>query len=614
MPQLAAVDVLTPEQLDETAQRRSNTGTYLRGFARLKPGVSIARAREEMRPLFQASLKDVPPELQGEVHLMVRSLRDRQIHDVRLASWLLLGTVIALLLICCSNVANLMLARATARRRELAIRAALGAGRARLVRQSLAESLLLGLVGGAAGCVLAWAIVRTLVAIAPDALVRLNQANIDLRVLTFTLVTSLLCAVLFGLAPALERPRAEALAGWHSAGHERGIFRQSLVALQIAISLVLLTGASLFARSLSKLESQSLGMQSEHVVTASFVVSTHRYQQPAALDTFYNEIESRLQSIPGVSAFALSDSVPPGGGMHGRPYSNMRIAGRPPLPREGGMVAFRYVTPGYFNALRIRILSGRGFEETDRSSGQDPLVLSATLARRMFGKTNPIGQQIALGGTVWSPVVGVAADVKNGGLIAAPDPEYYRVRSWNSNQLGHAAVAIFRTPVPTDSLARRIRHEIAAVDPSLPVKIESMQQRVGQLSERPRFVTVLIGLFAACGLLLAAIGLYGVMSFLVGQRTREIGVRIAVGATGRDIILLVLKFAARWTVSGALLGLIGSLFLTRLAHGLLFETSPDDPASFVVAVLVLLLAAFLAAWLPSRRASRVDPAISLRHE
>jgi hypothetical protein len=297
----------------------------------------------------------------------------------------------------------------------------------------------------------------------------------------------------------------------------------------------------------------------------------------------------------------------------------MRIAGRPPLPREGGMVAFRYVTPGYFNALRIRILSGRGFTEADRSSGQDPLILSETLARRMFGRMNPIGQQIALTGyngarTAWSPVVGVAADVKNGGLITAPDPEYYRVRSWNSTQLGHAAVAIFRTSLPMQSLAPWIRREIAAIDPSLPVKIESMQQRVGQLSERPRFVTVLIGLFAACGLLLAAIGLYGVMSFLVGQRTREIGVRIAVGATGRDIILLVLRFAARWTVFGALLGFAGSLFLTRLARGLLFETSPDDPVSFAAAAFVLLLAAFLAAWLPCARASRVDPAVSLRHE
>jgi putative ABC transport system permease protein len=306
-------------------------------------------------------------------------------------------------------------------------------------------------------------------------------------------------------------------------------------------------------------------MQSEHVVTASFVMSAHRYQQPAALDVFYRAIESRLRSIPGVIAFALSDTVPPAGGMHGRPYSNMRIAGRPPLSGGGGMVAFRYVTPGYFRALGIRIIAGRGFDEADRSSGRDRLILSETLARRMFGKTNPIRQQIALNEMAWSPVIGVAADVKNSGLTATAEPEYYRVCSWNSQQLGHAAVAIFRTPLPMESLAPSIRREIAAVDPSLPVNIESMHRRIGQLSERPRFVTVLIGLFAACGLLLAAIGLYGVMSFLVGQRTREIGVRIAVGATGRDIILLIMKFAARWTVLGAVLGFIGSLFLTRLA-------------------------------------------------
>ncbi|MGH9624670.1 MAG: ADOP family duplicated permease, partial [Bryobacteraceae bacterium] len=616
MPQLGAADVLMAQQLE---LHYPSHFTFLRCFATLREGVSIEQARQQMQPLFKEMLKMVPPALRGEVHLVVRSLRDRQFHKVRLASWLLFGTVLALLLIACSNIANLLLARATARRRELAMRAALGASRARLVRQSLTESLLLGLIGGAAGCGLAWGIVRTLAALAPDPLLQIHPASIDLRVLIFALLISITSAVLFGLAPALERPRPQALAGWHSAGREREIFRQSLLALQIAISLVLLTGASLFARSLLRMENQPTGMLPEHVVTASFVLGVHQYPTAASVDGLYREIESRLRSIPGVRVFALTDSVPPAGRFHGRPYSNIRIAGRPPLPQGGGMVAFRDVTPGYFRALGIRILSGRGFRKADRSSSQDPVILSATLARKMFGKHNPIGQRIALNlapgaKPVWSPVIGVAADVKNSGLKTAPDPEYYVVRSWNSQGLGHAAVAIFRTLLPTRSLARSIRRRIAAVDPSLPVNIESMPQRIEQLSERPRFVTVLIGLFAAFGLLLAAIGLYGVMSFLVAQRTREIGVRIAVGATNRDILFLVLKFAARWTLLGAALGLIGSLFLTRLARGLLFETSPEDPLSFAAAVLILLLAAFLAAWLPSRRAARIDPAISLRHE
>jgi putative ABC transport system permease protein len=619
MPQLGDADVLLPEQLDETVQRRAETGVFLRSFARLKQGISIEQAREELQPLFHASLLDAPPMLRSEIRLMMRSLRDRQIHDVRLASWMLLGTVSALLLISCGNVANLVLARAMSRRRESAMRAALGAGRARLIQQSLIESLLVGLAGGAAGLILAWGLVRVLVKISPNALVRLQQAGIDFRVLLFTLITSLLAAVLFGLTPALERPRVEALAGWHTVGLGRGLFRYVLVAFQMAISLILLTGASLFARSLSKLERQPLGMQPEHVVSAFFVLGSHRYQQPAAQDAFYRQIEDRFSSIPGITAFALSDSLPPAGGMHGRPYSNMRIAGHPPLPTEGGMVAFRYVTPGYFNALNVRILSGRTFNDADRSTAQGGIILSSSLARRMFRNENPVGQQIALEGytgaqTKWSKIVGVAADVKNSGLAVEPELEYYRVRTWNSPQLGRSAVAILRTALPTGNLSRVIRQELAALDPALPVKIESMPERVNELNARPRFVTVLIGLFATFGLLLAAVGLYGVMSFLVGQQTREIGVRLALGATPGNIATLVLKFAARWTACGVLLGFMGSLFLTRLLRGLLFNTSPQDPAAFGSAAAVLLVAALLAAWLPSFRASRMEPAISLRHE
>ncbi len=619
MPQLGEADVLLPEQLDETVQRRAETGVFLRCFARLREGVSLEQAREQLQPLFRASLADVPPMLRGEVYLMLRSLRDRQIHDVKLASWLLLGTVLALLLIASGNAANLVLVRANGRRREFAMRTALGAGRGRLMQLSLIESLLLGLAGGMVGLILAWGLVRVLVKISPNALVRLNQAGVDVRVLLFTIFISLLTAVLFGMAPALQRSRAELLSGWHAAGADRGLFRNVLVAFQIAISLVLLTGASLFARSLSKLESQPLGMAPEHVVTASLVLGSHRYQQPAAEDTFYRQLEARLSGIPGVSVFALSDSIPPAGGMHGRPYSNMRIAGHPPLPIQGGMVAFRYVTPAYFRALDIRVISGRAFNEADRAAGQNPVILSASLARKIFGTENAVGQQIALQGytgaqTAWSPIVGVAADVKNSGLAEAPEPEYYRVRTWNSSQLGHSAVAIFRTSLPTENLARMIRREVATLDPTLPVNIQSMPQRINELSERPRFVTVLIGLFAAFGLLLAAVGLYGVMSFLVSHQTREIGVRMAIGATPYNIAALVLTFASRWTVLGLLVGLIGSLFITRLARGMLFETSPQDPRAFGTAAALLLFVALLAAWLPSFRASRIEPAVSLRHE
>lgn len=615
MPQLGEADVLLPEQLDEVLARSPNATIFLRSFARLKDGLSIEQAREKMRPLFEQSLKDAPASLRPEIHLVVRSVRDRQIHDAKLASWMLIGAVLALLLLSCANVANLLLARASARKKELAMRAALGAGRSRLVRQTLTESLVLGLAGGAAGCGMGWALLRLFVSMAPSGLMRLNEASIDLRVLLFTLAVSLFSSVLFGLLPALERPRADALAGWRAVGTARTLFRQMLVAAQIAISLLLLTSASLFIRSLQKLESQPLGFQPEHLVAASFVLSHHRYQQPAAQTAFYNELESRLKRIPGVSAFALSDSMPPAGGMHGRPYSNMHIAGHPLLPQNGGMVGFRYVTPGYFQTMGIPILSGRTFKEAERGSGETPLILSDTLAHRMFGNENPIGQQIELSADGhWAPVVGVAADVKNDGLAVSAEPEYYRLRMRNADQLGHDGVALFRTSLDSETLTRWIRGEFSALDPALPVRVQTMHERVNVLSDRPRFLAILVGLFAMFGLLLAAVGLYGVMSFLVVQQTREIGVRMAMGATPRGIALLVQKRAGSWTGAGIVLGIVGSLAFTWLVRGLLFGVSPHDPLSLAAAIGVLGLSAVLAAWLPSRRAARVDPAVSLRYD
>jgi putative ABC transport system permease protein len=596
MPQLGGIDVMLPAQWSETAARAPNSTIFLRTFGRLKDGVTIEQARERLQPLFQESLKGVPPELRPEVRLVVRSLRDRQIHEVKLASWMLLGAVLALLLLACANVANLLLARATARRGELAMRAALGAGRGRLVRQTLTEGILLGLLGGAVGCVVAWSLLRVFITAAPEGLLRLNQARIDLRVLLFTLAVSILSALLFGMAPAFERPQA--------------VFRKFLVAAQVAISLLLLTGASLFARSLQKLETQPLGFQPARLVAASFTLRRQKYRTPQAQVAFYRELEERLHRIPG--AFALSDSIPPRGSM-GRPYSNIRIAGHPPLQPNGGMVGFRYVTPGYFQAMGVRVMSGRSFEEAERATGVPPLVLSLTLARRMFGSENPVGQQVDLDGLGhWGTVVGVAADAKNNGLSEPAGPEYYRLRMDDSIQLGLSAVALFRTAADPDALTPWIRREIAAMDSSLPVTVTKMETRVDAYTNRPRFIATLVGLFAIFGLTLAAVGLYGVMAFLVAQRTREIGIRMAIGATPGNIAALIQKHALVWTGGGVAAGLLAAISLTRLVRGLLFEISPQDPLSLVIAAGVVAIAATLAAWIPSHRAARVDPAAALR--
>ncbi len=618
LPTLGAADVLLAQQLNETEQRRG-TGRFLRTFARLKDVISLAQAREELQPFFRATQASVPPSLRKEVHLMVRSLRDRQFYDVRLASWMLFGAVIALLLIACANVANLLLARAAGRQRELAMRAALGARRSRLMRQTLTESLLLALCGGLAGGAFAWMLLRMLVAVGAESLLSLNQTTLDPRVLLFALATCILSAILFGLIPALERPKPEALTGWHAVGPARGLLRHLLIASQIAISLILLTGASLFVRSLWKLERQSVGLDPSRTVTASFELNHHRYSTPEKLTSIYNRLEAKLEQIPGVTAFALSDSIPPGGWVHSRPFSNMAIVGQPPLPSEGGMVDFRQITPDYFRVLQIRILAGRAFNEQDRTASQNSVILSAKLARRMFGNNNPLGQRIILSaGSSPLAVVGIVADVKNNGLTNAADPEYYRVRKLAPDQgdmlLGYRGVALFRGSLSTAALASWIRAEVADVDPSLPVTIETMQDRLHEQSERPRFLTVLVSLFAVFGVSLAAIGLYGVMAFLVGQQTREIGVRVAIGATPRDVVFLILKHAATWTAAGTAAGLAGSFALTRLARGLLFEISPADPISLSVAVAVLALPALIACWQPSYRAAKIDPAVSLRYE
>jgi len=476
----------------------------------------------------------------------------------------------------------------------------------------LTESLVLALAGGLAGCGIAWALMRALVAMAPEGLLRAGRTGVDARVLLFALAASIAAALLFGMAPALERPRAEALAGARVAGSARTLFRGLLVAAQVAISLVLLTGASLFLRSFWKLANQPLGFQPERVVTASFTLRQQRHRPQQAQMAAFHELEARLKAIPGGGPFALSDSIPPRGAM-GRPYSNLRIAGHPPVAADGGMVYFRWVTPGYFRAMGIPIVAGRGFDESERASGDTPLIMSAALARRLFGNESPLGQRLDLTADGhWCPIVGVAADTRNNGLTET-HPEYYRLRM-DDRAPPRDAVALFRTPMAPAQLARWIRAEMAGVDPSLPVTIEGLQDRVGRFRDQPRFLAALVALFAALGVLLAAVGLYGVLAFLVAQRTQEIGVRMALGARPRDIARLVQAHAALWTGIGAAVGVASSLALARLAKGLLFGVAPGDPGSPIAAMAVLALTAFVAAWMPSRRAARVDPVVALRYE
>jgi putative ABC transport system permease protein len=616
MPTLAHIDMLIPQALDEAVQRRPNAGAVLRTFARLKPGVTPAQAAIALQPSFERSLMFVPAQFRKEVSLVVRPLRDRQIHDSRLASWILLGSVITVLLVACTNVANLLLARAGARQRELAIRTALGASRARLIRQSLTESLLLSLLGGFAGCCVAYGLLRWFISLAPDGIPRLQQASLDSRVVAFTFVIALLSALLFGIAPALRRPAPELLTGKEARSTSRGFFRQSLMAAQIAASLVLLAGAGLLLRSLWKLQSVPLGMETESVITGKISLADYRYPEMPQQLAFFQNLETRLQQIPGASAVALSDSIPPAGGMRATIYARIEVAGRP-LPPEGtgGMVGWRAVTPGYFSALRIPVLRGRAFEEKDGAPDENPIILNEALAQRLFPNEEALGKTIRFAMTgPWRTVVGIATNVKNNGPAEAADPEFYI--PWKSDPVGNFSTAhvIIRTAMNPQAMAGWMRTTTVALDQALPIDIQTLDQRVGKLAQRPRFNALLLSLFAGIGLLLAAIGIYGVVGYLVAQRTREIGVRMALGAAPGTILGMVLLHVARWTIVGALLGLLGAWWSARLLESLLFEVRPHDPFLLGLALLFLAVVVVVAAWIPACRAMRVDPVVALRYE
>jgi putative ABC transport system permease protein len=616
MPTLLATDILLPEALDEAAQRRSAPGAVLRTFARLKPGITVAQSAAALQPLFAQALQGAPPEFRSEVHLSVRSLRDRQVQDARLASWILFGAVLAVLLIACTNVANLLLARASTRQRELAVRAALGATPARLLRQRLTESLLLGIFGGAGGCLVADAFLRVFVAIAPQGIPRLDQAGLDWRVISFTLAISCLSGIFFGLAPALAPPSPEMLCGKENRSTARNLIRETLVAAQVAISLTLLTGAGLLLRSLSNLQNAPLGLEAQNVLTETVSLGAYRYPAPPQQIEFFDELLARLRRLPGTTAIALSDTIPPSGAMRSTIYSAIEATGRPrPTDGTGGMVGWRAVTPDYFSVLGITMLRGREFTHDDQAPSEHSIILSDALARRLFPAGDVVGKtmRFALVGP-WRTVVGVAADVKNNGIAEQADPEFYIPWKNEDNQNFQVARVILRSPLDPHTVSDWLRSETAALDPALPVTIETMPQRVGKLSQRPRFNAALLALFAAMGMLLAAVGNYGVVGFLVVQRTQEIGVRMALGATPRSIMKMVLGSIARWFAAGAVAGLIASWFASRLLQSLLFQISARDPRPVAAAVAVLLPVAFFSAWIPASRAMRADPMVALRHE
>jgi predicted permease len=514
---------------------------------------------------------------------------------------------------------SLLLARGVTRERELAIRFALGAGRIRLARQTLTESLLLALAAGLLGWVFAQFLVRLFIFLSPEGMPFLRSSRIDLRIIVFTFLLSLACSVLFGLAPALITPRLQALTSRTEATASRALLRQLLVIAQIAASTVLLIGGALLFRSFSNLQNQNLGFTGVSTVTAQISLGISAYGTQTQQMAFFKELERRLLYGPGITCVAVSDSLPPGGYHHEQIYASMTVDGKPkPIGGTGGLVAWRWVTPDYFHILGIPLVEGQGFNQEQLTSSQHFVILSSRLANRMFPRQDPISQHLRLAsGDPDDPsytVVGVARDVKNNGLSGADEPEYYRLRRDNPSDWGRYSHVIVKSSLPATETENWIRSQLAAQDPTIPVSIETFSERVTQMADQPRFETVLVASFAAAGLLLSLIGLYGVISFLVAQRSQEIGLRMALGATRKDILRLILASGLKLIIPGSLVGLFFALGLSRILASVLFNISPYDPVTIASVVLVLVIVAVAATLIPAHVAASIDPTAALRLE
>jgi putative ABC transport system permease protein len=612
-PTLEAADIVQPMAFDPSIQTKANGGfgNPMRLFARLKPGVSIGQARAEMQPLFESDLRFFPPGASKVLRLSIRSLRDRETQDAQPVAWVLLGFVFAVLLIACANVASLMMARGASRQREIAMRAAIGASRGRLIRQALTEALLLAFAGGAAGLVAARGLLAIFVGLAPTGIPFLSKAQLDLRIAACAALLSCVCGVIFGLASTFEKPKLATLTAKTSMSRNRAYLRRSLVTAQIAISILLLSGAALLLRSFAKIEEQNLGMQTGGVVTVKVALPWWHYNTNQKVMDFYLRLEDALRRLPGTRAVAISDSVPPGGWQSGFRFAGLKVEGRPPIPPGSDETGVgRTVTPDYFRALNIPILRGRNFAEQDRNGSQREVILSRMLASALFGDEDPIGKRMGSG-----VVVGVADNVKNNGLTEQSEPEIYTLRrsvadDWDSSKF----VVVLDSVMTAKAVEPWVRIAAASIDPTVPVEMEPLPQTVQRLADRPRFETALLGFFAGTGLVLAIVGLYGLIAFMTTQRRQEIGVRMALGATRGNILRLIASDGLRMVVVGGALGVASSLAISRLLKSLLFEVSVYDPFTFVVVPLLLALVALAAILLPARAGMRVDPAVALRAE
>jgi len=608
-------DVWIPLALDP--QRLQRGAHMLNVIGRLAPGVKLAAAQAELN-VIGANLAQQYPENNKDRGIAAVPLTDQVTGSVRVALETLLGAVGLVLLIACANVANLLLGRAAARQKEMAVRIALGASRWRLAQQLLTESLFLAGLGGVAGFVLALAAIATLTPQLPADLSRAAGIAVDMRMLIFTATISLLTGIFFGLGPLFAARRentGESLKqNNRSATGIQTRLRGGLAVAQIAIAIILLIGAGLMVKSFWALMHVAPGFRSENILTARLSVPRSRYPDNRRIAALEGEVLESLRGRPGVQSAGFATYVPLGGLDNGWSFI---VEGRPPLPvGTYNMAQYRPVNAGYFETIGIPLLRGRSFTPADTAEAPWVVVINDSMAREYWPSENPIGQRILASGgkPTWRTVIGVVGDVLHDGLDGAAKAEMYLPVDQGMNIESNPTIVV-RAETAPGAAAGELRGAVSAIDPAIAVdRIETMQQLVSGSVAQPRFRTLILAAFSLLALVMASIGIYGVMNYLVIQRTREFGIRLSLGATRTDVLRLVLGRAATLIGAGTCLGLVGSVLLVRLITKLLFETAPLDPLTFAAVPILLAAVALVASYIPARRATRIDPIVALRCE
>jgi len=617
-PEEEKVDFLTPLSLADARLQHGPEMRTWRGLARLKAGVSLETARAELETIFTRIRAQYKWFYRNDVQLRLVPLHTHQVREVRLSLLVLAFAVAFVLLIACVNVAHILMARAASRAREIAVRAALGAGRLRLVRQLLTESVLLGLLGGVAGWLVAYAGVRLAVPILPADVPHIDQVAVDLRTLGFTALAAVTAGLLFGLAPAWTALRTNLIetlkrGGGAPPGSTRRSLRGGLLIAEIAFSMVLLTASALLVESLWHLENTPLGFQPERVLAVSIPLQgTDTQEAGRRQKQFQRDALERVEQIPGVAAVALADSLPPTGAGGLQTFSRDDR----PLPEpghRGDNMLVRTVSADYFRVMGIPLVRGRLFAASE-SREAAVVIVNQALVRRYFPNEDSLGKRI--GGlrpdVQWKTIVGIVGDERNDGLRSDPQPEAY-LPIEQAHHLGDAWL-VARTDAAPPNIAGTIERELRALDHTRPVTVETMPQQIADLVARPRFQTIVMSIFSALALVMAAVGVYGVASWAVAQRTREIGVRMALGAARADVLRLVLGGALGPICLGLLTGTAGALIAGRYLESLLFGVKPADGGTLASAGLVLAATVLVATYIPARRAAGANPAATLRSE